>query len=143
MDRQQNITDLSDIFEPDMYNGRLHHLPSINVMLASHLGAAGSDNVSVPTAYALSRRRNSDSTVSSSADASHADIDDFEIVDYNTVYAQSQEELVHRNGGSQDFSPSFTPTGAPFKVTRHRRRRSSFSKLRSVVGGLLHSRQRA
>ncbi|KAJ2034932.1 hypothetical protein GGI01_001698 [Coemansia sp. RSA 376] len=140
MDRQQNnIMELSDIFEPDMYNGRLHHLPSINVMLASHLGAAGSDNVSVTTAYSLSKRRNSDSSAYSAAESPHADFDDFEMVDYDTVYAQSQEELIHREDNTRGYSLYPTST---IKAKKYRRRQSSFSKLRVAVGGLLQSRQR-
>ncbi|KAJ2063058.1 hypothetical protein GGI17_002005 [Coemansia sp. S146] len=136
---QNNIMELSDIFEPDMYNGRLHHLPSINVMLASHLGAAGSDNLSVTTAYSLSKRRNSDSSSYSAAESSHVDFDDFELVDYDTIYSQSQEELIHKGNNTRGYSLSPTPT---VKAKKHRRRQSSFSKLRVVVGGLLQSRQR-
>ncbi|KAJ2244540.1 hypothetical protein GGI13_006181 [Coemansia sp. RSA 455] len=140
MDRQQNnIMELSDIFEPDMYNGRLHHLPSINVMLASHLVVAGSDNASATTAYSLSKRRNSDSSAYSAAESPHADFDDFEMVDYDTVYAQSQEELIHRGDNTRGYSLYPTST---VKAKKYRRRQSSFSKLRVAVGGLLQSRQR-
>ncbi|KAJ2810260.1 hypothetical protein H4S07_002767 [Coemansia furcata] len=131
--------ELSDIFEPDMYNGRLHHLPSINAMLASHLGTAGSDNLSVTTAYDLSRRRNSNSSAYSAGEASNTDIDDFELVDYDTVYSESQEELIHKGDNARGYSLSLKPTN---KVKKYRSRRSSFSKLRVVVGGLLHSKQK-
>ncbi|KAJ2828985.1 hypothetical protein GGI24_002251 [Coemansia furcata] len=108
-------------------------------MLAGHLGAAGSDNLSVTTAYDLSRRRNSDSSAYSAGEASNTDIDDFELIDYETVYSESQEELIHKGDNARGYSLSLKPAN---KVKKYRSRRSSFSKLRVVVGGLLHSKQK-
>ncbi|KAJ2459779.1 hypothetical protein GGF42_001258 [Coemansia sp. RSA 2424] len=139
-DRQQDaLKELSDIFEPDLYNGRLHHIPSISVLLATHLAAAatGSDDASVLTAHALSKRRNSGSSSCSSAEACLADFEDFELVDYDTVHSQSQEDLIYKGDRDCDYSPSPAPAAALAKATRHRRRKSSFSKFRGVVGGLL------
>ncbi|KAJ2746580.1 hypothetical protein GGI20_001229 [Coemansia sp. BCRC 34301] len=136
------IKELSDIFEPDMYNGRLHYMASINVLLANHstAAAAGSDDSSVLTAHSLSKRRNSGSSSCSSAETSHADFDDFELVDYDAAHSQSQDYLIHKSGRDRSYSPYPATAIARAKSKSHRRRRSSFSKLRGVVGGLLSNR---
>ncbi|KAJ2890426.1 hypothetical protein GGI21_002634 [Coemansia aciculifera] len=143
MDRQHDtLKELSDIFEPDLYNGRFNHMPSINVLLSSHLTAATvrPDNSSEITAHSLSSRRNSASSSCSDADTSNADFEDFELVDYEIPHSQSQEYLIFKSEHSNGHSHSSALSAALASAKSHRRRRASFSKFRDVVGELLSSR---
>ncbi|KAJ2467525.1 hypothetical protein EV174_006395, partial [Coemansia sp. RSA 2320] len=139
---------LCDIFEPDTYSGSACHMPSINMMLAGHLSSTVyPDNFSTSAIVALSKRRNTATTLLDDTEALHSDmeilhndIDDSELTDCDSIHSEGWEMLTSNGTDDCDYLTSPTSNIASTKKNRLRRRSSSLGKLRNIVGGLFANR---
>ncbi|KAJ1736286.1 hypothetical protein LPJ61_000070 [Coemansia biformis] len=136
MDRSTDICSrLPDIFEPDVYSGSAGQMASLNMLLAADIDIERMLPGDSPAAR-YSRRRIASCSAHSQAGSTVCSEDDV----YIGAFTQSEEFLLLKDDCYDYPTAQLAATDSTGHTWRHRRRRSSAGKLRTMVSSIFRSK---